>query len=421
MGELVVGIDIGTTKICTIVGEVRANDTYILGVGVEPARGMRKGMVTDVDLLGASISSSVHKAERASGYEIGRAFVSLSANHIMSSNSNGMTGISGAREVDVVDLERAIEAARAVPVPHGYEMLHIMPRRYNLDEHKGIRSPLGMHGFRLEVETHLITASSTSLRNLEKCVEKAGVYVDRFVVNPLAAGDVVLTPTERESGVMVLDIGGGTTDIAIFMEGSVWYTGAIPVGGQFVTNDIAHGLSLPFELAEAVKLEFGHADPKEINAIETFPVQPFGEEKLSKVKRSDLVMIINARITELFELVTKEIEDSDFDGLLPAGVVLTGGGSLLPGMKAVANRVLKMPARIAQPENISGMSDLLRSPAYSTSVGLLRLGLIMDIEDTRRADIRKETRSSRAGNDTSGFSKFLGGLVKRFLPEDESP
>ena len=420
MGELVVGIDIGTTKVCTIVGEVRANDTYILGVGIEPARGMKRGMVTDVDLLGASISSSVHKAERASGYEIGRAFVSLSANHIQAINSMGMTGISGTREVELVDLERAMEAARAVPVPHGFEMLHIMPRRYNLDEHKGIRSPIGMHGFRLEVETHLITASSTSLRNLEKCVEKAGVYVDRFVVNPLASGDVVLTPTERESGVMVLDIGGGTTDIAIFYGGTVWHTGAIAVGGQYVTNDIAHGLSLPFELAEAVKLEFGHADPKEINPLETFPVQPFGEEKLSKVKRGDLAMIINARITELFELVIQAIEESEFEGLLPAGVVLTGGGSLLPGMKSVANQVLKMPARVAQPESISGITDLLRSPAYSTSVGLLRLGLIMDIEDTRRANVRRNGKAARAKDDSGSFGKFLGGIVKRFLPEDES-
>lgn len=420
MGELVVGIDIGTTKVCTIVGEVRANDTYILGVGIEPARGMKRGMVTDVDLLGASISSSVHKAERASGYEIGRAFVSLSANHIQAINSMGMAGISGTREVELADLERAMEAARAVPVPHGFEMLHIMPRRYNLDEHHGVRSPIGMHGFRLEVETHLITASSTSLRNLEKCVEKAGVYVDRFVANPLASGDVVLTPTERESGVMVLDIGGGTTDIAIFYEGTVWHTGAIAVGGQYVTSDIAHGLSLPFELAEAVKLEFGHADPKEINPLETFPVQPFGEEKLSKVKRGDLAMIINARITELFELVIQAIEESEFEGLLPAGVVLTGGGSLLPGMKSVANQVLKMPARVAQPESISGITDLLRSPAYSTSVGLLRLGLIMDIEDTRRANVRRNGKATRAKDDSGGFGKFLGGIVKRFLPEDES-
>ena len=420
MGELVVGIDIGTTKICTIVGEVRTNDTFVLGVGVEPARGMRKGMVTDVDQLSASISSSVHKAERASGYEIGRAFVSLSANHIQSTNNMGVTGISGTREVELGDVERAMDAARAFPIPHGREILHVIPRRYNLDEHQGIRSPLGMHGFRLEVESHIIMASSSSLRNLEKCVENAGVYVDRFILNPLASGDVTVTPTERESGVMVLDIGGGTTDIAIFNEGTIWHTAAISVGGQHVTNDIAHGLNLPFELAEAVKLEYGHADPREINPLETFPVQPFGEEHLSKVKRSDLVMIINARVTELFELIEQEVQKSGFDGMLPAGVVLTGGASLLPGMKTVANRILKVPARLAQPDSVTGMSDMLRSPAYSTSVGLLRLGLIMDIEDTRRANLRKNGRARQATDNNAGIGKIFGKIVKRFLPEDEN-
>lgn len=415
MGEIVVGIDIGTTKICTIVGEVRAKDTYILGVGVEPAQGMKKGMVTDVDTLSANISSSVHKAERASGYEIGRAFVSLSATNAQSINSNGMTGISGNREVDDTDIQRVMEAARAVPIPHGRELLHIIPRRFNLDDYIGIRNPKGMHGYRLEVDTHIIVSSSTSMRNFEKCVEKAGVYVDRFILNPLAAGDVVLTSTERESGVMVLDIGGGTTDIAIFVEGSVWHTGSVAVGGQHVTNDIAHGLSLPFEIAESVKLDYGHADPREINQLETFPVQPFGEERLSKVKRSDLAMIINARITELFELVLEEVRQSGHEGLLPAGVVLTGGASLLPGMRAIAHHTLQMPARLAQPESISGMTDMLRSPAFSTSVGLLRLGLIMDIEDNRRESFRRNGRPET----NSGIGKLLGGLFKRFLPEDE--
>lgn len=417
MGELVVGIDIGTTKICTIVGEVRANDTNILGVGIEPARGMRKGTVVDPSQLSASISSSVHKAERASGYEIGRAFVSLSANHVQSLNSKGMAGISGNRGVEVSDLERAVEAARAVPIPHGNEILHVIPRLYSLDNNS-VRSPLGMHGFRLEVDSHIIFAASSSLRNLEKCAEAAGIYVDRFILNPLAAGDVVLTPTERESGVMVLDIGGGTTDISMFLEGTVWYTGVIKVGGQNVTNDIAHGLNLPFDVAEAVKLEFGHADPREINALETFPVQPFGEEKLSKVKRADLVMIINARMTELFELVLEEILKNGFTNRLPAGVVLTGGASLLPGVKAIANRTLNMPARVAQPENITGMADMLRSPAFSTSVGLLRLGLIMDIEDSRRASL-KNGRPARSG-ETRSLTKVLGGIFKRFLPEDEN-
>lgn len=424
MGELVVGIDIGTTKICTIVGEVRDDDTYIVGLGVEPTTGMRKGMVTDVNALSASISSSVHKAERSSGYEIGRAFVSVSATHVESSNSQGMAAISGNRAVKMGDIVQAMEGARAIVVPHGREILHVIPRRYNLDSQEGVRNPIGMHGYKLEVEAHVITAASASLENLEKCVEAAGVYVDRFILNPLASGDVVLTNTERESGVMVIDIGGGTTDIAVFIEGTVWHTAVISVGGYNVTNDIAHVLNLPYELAEAVKLEFGHADPRAVNLAEMFPVQPFGEEHISQVKRADLVDIIHARVTELFELVLQEVKRSGYDALLPAGVVLTGGASLLPGMKAVANRIMQMPARVAQPEALTGMADPLRNPAYSTSVGLLRLGLIMDVEDERRDEWRKGEGRRRVTGEpiSSGIGKALGGIFKRFVPnmDDET-
>lgn len=418
MGELVVGIDVGTTKVCTIVGEVREDDTYIVGLGVEPTRGMKKGMVTDVNALAAAISSSVHKAERSSGYEIGRAFVSVSAKHVQSLNSKGMAAVNGSRPVDMRDLVQAMEAARAVALPHGREILHVIPRRYNLDDHEGVRNPIGMHGYRLEVEAHVITASSVSLENLEKCIEGAGVYVDRFILNPLASGDVVLTNTERESGVMVVDIGGGTTDIAIFIEGTVWHTGVVAVGGYNVTNDIAHVLNLPFEIAEAVKLEFGHADVRAVQPLEMFPVQPFGETHISQVKRSDLVEIINARVSEIFELVLLEVKRSGYEGLLPAGVVLTGGASLMPGMKAVANRVMNMPARVAQPEAISGMADPLRNPAYSTSVGLLRLGLIMDVEDERRDKLRRPGSRRRPGGDhiASGIGKAIGGIFKRFVP-----
>lgn len=414
MGELVVGIDIGTTKVCTIVGEVREDDTYIVGLGVEPTKGMKKGMVTDVNALSASISSSVHKAERSSGYEIGRAFVSVSAKHVQSMNSTGMATLNGTRPVDMGNLLQAMESARALALPHGREILHVVPRRYNLDDHEGVRNPLGMHGYRLEVEAHVITAQSVSLENLGRCVEAAGVQVDRFILNPLASGDVVLTNTERESGVMVVDIGGGTSDLAIFIEGTVWHTAVVPIGGHNITNDIAHVLSLPYELAEAVKLEFGHADTRAVQPLEMFPVQPFGEEHISQVKRSDLVDIINARVSEIFELVLVEVKRSGYEGLLTAGVVLTGGASLLPGMKAVANRVMGMPARVAQPEAISGLADPLRNPAYSTSVGLLRLGLIMDMEDERRDKLRRTGGRRRISGD--GVSKALTGIFKRFTP-----
>jgi cell division protein FtsA len=428
MGELVVGIDVGTTKICTLVGEVRAEDIYVVGVGVEPARGMKKGVVNDVSALTAAISSSVHKAERSSGYEIGRAFVSVAGAHIDSKNSKGVVGINSPRGVQISDLERAMDAARAIALPHNREVLHVIPRCYTLDGQEGVRSPLGMHGFRLEVEAHIVMAASSSLQNLEKCVEGAGVYVDRFILNPLASGDVVLTDAEREMGVMVVDIGGGTTDLAIFIDGTVWHTAVISVGGWHLTNDIAQGLHLPYEIAEAVKVEYGHADPKDIDPTEMFIVQPFGEEQMSQVKRVDLAQIIFDRTEELFQLVLKEAKYSAYDGLLSAGIVLTGGSAQLPGIKQVASEVLKMPVRVAQPERLSGMADQLRNPAYSTSVGLLRLGLIMDQEDERRG---RNGGSYRPGNGLPGIGsrgprgkgpnigKLFGTVMKRLLPEDD--
>jgi len=419
MGELVVGIDIGTTKICTLVGEVRADDTYIVGLGVEPTRGMKKGMVTDVAALSASLSSSIHKAERSSGYEIGRAFVSVSAKHVESLNSKGLTTLDGRTPIQLNDLLKTMEAARALSLPTGREILHVIPRRYILDDQQGVRNPLNMYGYRLEIDAHVITASSAALENLEKAVETAGVYVDRFILNPLASGDVVLTPTEREAGVMVVDIGGGTSDLAIFIEGTVWHTGVVPVGGNHVTNDIAYALNLSPEQAETTKLEYGHADPRAVQPLEMVPVQPFGESQISQVKRSDLVDVINPRMAELFELILLEVKRSGYEGLLPAGIVLTGGASLLPGVKAVANRVLGLPARVAQPEAITGMADPLRNPAYSTSVGLLRLGLVMDIEDDRRDKFRAKNGGGgrrRTSPKPSPFTKALGGFFRRFVP-----
>jgi cell division protein FtsA len=417
MGELVVGIDIGTTKICTIVGEVRDTDIYVLGIGIEPSHGMRKGVVMDVSALTAAISSSVHKAEKSSGYEIGRAFVSIAGGHIESINSTGAVGISNSRGVQLNDLERAMDAAKAITLPHGREVLHVIPRNYTLDGQTGLRSPLGMLGFRLEVETHIITASTQSIQNLAKCVEDAGVFVDRFILNPLAAGDVVLTTDEREAGVMVVDVGGGTTDLAMFIDGSVWHTAVITVGGQHISNDIAAGLHLPAELAEAVKLKYGHADPKAVSQLEAFPIQPFGEDLPSKVQRADLAYIVHARVAEMFELILKEAKRSGYDGLLKAGIVLTGGSSQLPGIKTVAGDVLRLPVRVAQPENISGVADTLKNPAYSTSVGLLKLGLIMDLEDDRRKAIR-HGRDHTQGP-VARVVNFFKGMIERLLPGEE--
>jgi len=410
MSELVIGLDVGTHKICTIIGDVRESDIFVVGVGIEPSRGLKKGVVNDITQLTSAISASVHKAEKGSGYQVKRAFVSLAGSHIASINSRGVVGIVGQRGVNHDDLDRAMEAARAIAIPHNREVLHVIPRSYALDGQDRVRNPLGMHGFRLEVEAHIITALSTSVANLEQAVERAGVYVDRFILNPLAAGDAILTDQEREMGAVVIDIGGGTTDLAIFIEGTVWHTSVIAIGGDHITNDITYLTHIPFETAEAVKVQYGHALAKSVDALETLVVEPFGEGMPTEIRRRDLAQIIEARVQEMFELVQKEIKRSGYDGLLRAGAVITGGASQLPGVQDVATRTLKMPVRMAQPEKLTGMADSLRNPSYSTSVGLLRLGLEMDTV----------VASSPAANGGGiKIGQMLGGFFKRLLPDEE--
>jgi cell division protein FtsA len=412
MSDLVIGLDVGTHKICTIIGDVRENDIFVVGVGIEPSRGMKKGVVNDIAALTSAISASVHKAEKGSGYQVKRAFVSLAGSHIASINSRGVVGIVGQRGVSVYDLDRAMDAARAIAIPHNREVLHVVPRSYSLDGQDRVRSPIGMHGFRLEVEAHIITASSTSVANLEQAVENAGVYVDRFILNPLAAGDAVLTEQEREMGVVVIDIGGGTTDLAIFIEGTVWHTSVLAVGGDHITNDITYFTHIPFDTAEAVKVQYGHALQKAVDPLEALLVEPFGEGMPTEIKRTDLAMIIEARAEEIFELVHKEIKRSGYDGLLRAGAVITGGCSQLPGIHEVAARVLKMPVRLAKPERVTGLADALRNPAYSTSVGLLRLGLEME----SAAEIVSPANGALPG---MKIGRMLGSFFRRLLPDDE--
>ncbi len=370
--NIVVGIDVGTTKICTLVARLDADEKlHILGVGIEPSRGMRKGAVIDLNAASQAIARSVEKAEHTSGLEIDAAYVSLSGSQVDSSNSTGVVGISGGI-VDEDDVMRALEAARVVALPHNREIVHVVQRGFRIDEQDGIRSPIGMHGYRLEVETHIITASATSIENLRQCVSNCGVEVVDFVLNPLASGEAVLTDTERQMGVAVCDIGGGTTDLALFIDGDVWHTMVFNVGGNHVTTDIAHGLRLPPEQAEEVKRQHGHTLSSEVRSDEYCRIRPFGAEQAIQVSRADLVHIIEARMEEIFELILQEIKRTGYDGLLPAGIVLTGGGSLLPGTQKLAARVLGMPVRIAQPDNLIGMVDRLNSPEYATSVGLLR-------------------------------------------------
>lgn len=376
--NILVGIDIGTTKICTLVARVEEDDQLrILGVGIEPSRGMKRGVMVDLESATTAIARSVEKAQRSSGYEIRSAWVSLAGSHVSSINSKGTAGISGG-VIRQADINRALESAQSVAIPHNREVIHVIRRGFSVDGQDGISQPIGMHGYRLEVEAHIITAAETTVENIRKSANAAGIQVLQFVLNPLASGEVVLTETERQLGVMVCDIGGGTTDLAIYINSDVWHTMVLSVGGSLITSDIAHGLRLPLTQAEDVKKKYGHALHHEVGEEELFSVRAFGEDNPVQINRRDLAYIIEARVEEIFRFVLQEIKRSGYDGLLPAGVVLTGGSSLLPGIRKLAGEVLGLPVRIAQPENMVGLVDQLYSPAYSTSVGLLHWAILMD-------------------------------------------
>lgn len=408
MEEIVVGIDVGTTKVCTLVGRVEDDKSIrILGVGIEPSEGIKKGVIVDLAAASQAITKSVEKAESTSGLEITSALVSMAGAHVASVNSRGAVAING-NAIEQYDVVHALEQARAVAIPHDREIIHVIQRGFTVDGQDGIRNPKGMHGYRLEVEAHIITAAAATSDNLRQCVGAAGVDIQQFVLNPLASGEVVLTDQERQMGVAVCDIGGGTTDLAIYVNGDVWHTMVLAVGGNHITQDIAHGLRLSLQQAEDVKKQYGYAVRTGVGSEEYFSIRPFGEDRPVQINRQELAHIIEARVAEIFSLTLQEIKRSGYDGLLPAGMVLTGGTSALAGIKRVASDVLGMPVRTAQPENLSGLVDRLNSPAYSTGVGLLRWALTMHDQDL---SIGRERRSKGEKRMDLGFVKKLIGRI----------
>ncbi len=373
--KTIVGIDVGTTKICTLVGETHEDGQLrIIGVGVAPSRGLRKGVVVNVHEATDSIRASVQKAERISGYEIARAYVSVGGGHISAINSRGVVGISQGRGISEYDIERALDAARAIAIPHNREIIHTIPRGYVVDGQEGVKDPVGMEGIRLEVEAHIVTGASTSVSNLVKCVREAGVRIDDLILQPLASGEAVLTSSEREMGVVLADIGGGTTDIGIFIEGSIWHTLVLQTGGEHLTRDVAVGLRTPFTTAEELKIQYGHALPASIPTDELIEVTSFGDGARETISRTHLAEVLEARAEEILTLVLREVKRSGYDGLLAAGLVLCGGSAELAGFKDLAGRVLDLPVRVGVPHSLQGLTDVLESPAYATSVGLLLWG-----------------------------------------------
>ncbi len=386
--NLVVGLDIGTTKICAIVGEVTPEGIDIVGIGTAPSKGLRKGCVINIESTVGSIKRAVEEAELMAGCEIHSVYAGIAGGHIRGFNSHGIVAVKD-REVMEADIERVIDAAKAVAIPVDREVIHILPQEFIIDDQDGIREPLGMSGVRLEAKVHIVTGAVTSAQNIVKCAQKCALNVSDIVLEQLASALAVLSEDEKELGVALVDIGGGTTDIAIFHGGSIQHTSVVAIGGHHMTNDIAVGLRTPAEEAETIKKRWGCASTKMIKPGETIEVPSIGGRKSRELSRQILGDILEPRVVEIFELVQREIEKMKLTELLASGVVLTGGSTLLPGMVEVAEEVIGLPVRLGVPQNIGGLVDVVKSPMYATGVGLLMYGA-QQINDPRHFRAREE-------------------------------
>jgi cell division protein FtsA len=371
--NVLVGIDIGTTKTVAIVGEVTEAGMDIIGVGITPAKELRKGGVVNIDNTVEAIKKAVEDAEHMSGCRIDSAYVGIAGSHIKGQNSLGIVAVKG-REVGEDDLQRAIEASRAIAVPVDREILHTLPQNYVVDGQDGIRDPVGMSGVRLEAKVHIVTGAAASIQNVVKSVNRVGLDIEDVVLEQLAASEAVLSADEKDLGVALIDIGGSTTGIAIFAEGSIKHTATLPVGGNFLTSDIAAGLRTPFAEAEKIKLNYGCAMTSMIPKEDTIEVPSVGGREARMVSRQILGRIVEPRMDEILNMALKEIVRSGYEDLLAAGVVLTGGASLLPGIIEMAEQIYDMPARRGCPTMVGGLSDAANSPAFAVSVGLIVYG-----------------------------------------------
>ena len=363
-------IDVGTTKVCTIMADSGGvSELRILGVGITPAEGMHKGMVVDVNVAKNSIRQSVYQAERIAGYKLESATVGITGRHITSATRQGAIAIT--RQDQLVrpnDLKRVLSMAQSVEIPSENKLLHVLPRTYKVDGQEGVMNPVGMHGFRLDVETHVISAAITSIQNMTKCIRGVGVEVDELVLEPLASAEAVLTEEERQDGVILADIGGGTTDIAVYKDNTVYHTAVLPVAGYQVTRDLSVGLGISFEAAEDMKKKYGDVTPEEKNAK---PNDARLIQDGQTISCADLGEIIRMRVEELLRLIVLELPQSNYSKLVPAGLVLTGGGASLPGIAELSQQVTHLPTRVGVPFGLEGVSDSLQHPAYATGVGLL--------------------------------------------------
>ncbi|MCL2475122.1 MAG: cell division protein FtsA [Chloroflexi bacterium] len=397
MAKIVSAIDVGTTKICTAIAEVdEAGNVNVVGVGIAPSRGLHKGLVVNINEARESIRESVRKAEQACNYRVTSAYVGVTGRHVNSMNNKGVVAITrNDRMVKNEDLARVLQNAQNFKVPEDRKLLHVIPRGYSVDGQTGVKNPIGMYGYRLDVETHVITAAAASVQNLIKCVRGLKIEIDDMVLEPLASSESVLTEDEKQTGVILADIGGGTTDICVFKDGAIWHTAILPVAGYQLTRDVAIGLGLPFDVAEEMKKRYGSVMPiyeKEYSA------SSFSQDGQG-VSYADLCEILRARVEEIIRLTLLELPRSEYEILVPAGIVFTGGSSNIAGIEVLSREIMHLPVRVGIPAHIYGITDSLRDPAYATSVGLLLWG-------AKNGPNRKKWQNNSGG--------FFGSLKKMF-------
>ena len=406
IGNMIVGLDIGTSKVVAIVGEVDADGGLnIVGIGRHKSRGLKKGTVVNIESTVQSIQRAIEEAELMAGCQIHSVFAGIAGKHIRSMNSHGIVAIRD-KEVYAADIERVIDAAQAVAIPADQKVLHILPQEYIIDSQEGVKEPMGMSGVRLEAKVHLVTCATNASQNIEKCIRRCGLETDEIILEQLASSYSVLTEDEKELGVCLIDIGGGTTDIAIFTEGAIRHTGVIPIAGDQVTNDIAMALRTPTENAEELKIKYACALSQLASPDEMIKVPSVGDRPPRELSRRALADVVEPRYDELFHLIQAELRLSGFEDLLAAGLVFTGGTSKMEGVAELAEEIFHMPVRIGMPTGVNGLVDIVRNPTYSTGVGLLLYGLKQ----------HQEKHGGGSGKD-SGFN--IIDKVKRFFSGED--
>ncbi len=407
--EIIAGLDLGTTKVCAIVAESTPEGLDIIGVGSVPSKGLKKGVVVNIESTMQSIRAAVEQAETMAGVEINSVYAGVAGSHVSGMNKDGVAAIQ-TREVTKADVERVLEQAQAVPLPGDRQVLHVLPQEYIVDDQDGIREPVGMSGVRLEARVHMVTAASTAVANLRKCAERCGLHVSDVVLQPLASADAVLSEDEKEIGVALVDIGGGTTDLILYVDGAVVHTSVIPIGGINLTSDVAQGLRTPMAEAERIKIKYGCSASHMVDEDETIEVPSVGGRPPRVMPRRVLCDIIEPRVEEIFHAVRHVIVETGFSDMLASGVVVTGGTTLLDGMPEHAEALLGLPVRRAAPSGIGGLIDVVRSPGYATAVGLVKYG--ESHIDGEEVDFVEEPEYSGVQTIRSGFGSRIGAWFR---------